>query len=95
MLLRSLLAAIALFAVASGARAQPIDDAIAEGPEHIFNALLGHVGECLVVIRRLYDDFVRANSVHAVKHAVGLAVEIPLDHQRGKFVRHHAHAPSW
>src|SRR5437588_5224240 len=71
-----------------------VGDAIAEGPEHVFNALIRHVGKCVPVVRRLDNHFMRANSVHAVVHAVGATVEISFDSQSGILVRHHADCPT-
>src|SRR5258708_7054299 len=71
-----------------------VENAVAEGPEQVFHALDRHGGQALHVVRRLDHDFVRADSVHPVKHAVSLAVEVALDAQCGKFVRHHAQVPS-
>src|SRR5580693_2269177 len=36
----------------------------------------------------------RPDTVHAVEHAFGLPVQIALNAQRRKLVRHHAHGPS-
>jgi len=71
-----------------------IEDAVAEGPEYVFDALGGEIGQAGVVIRGFDDDFVRANAVHAVKHALGLAVEIALDAKCGELVGNHAHCPT-
>src|SRR5215469_10372380 len=71
-----------------------IDDAIAKGPENIFDAFLGHIGEGLRVIRCLDDYFMSADAVHAVVHAVGSATEVPLDSQCRILVGHNAHRPA-
>ena len=52
-----------------------IENAVAEGPEHIFNALRRQRGQGGIVVGRLDDDLVRADAVHLVEHAFGLAVQ--------------------
>src|SRR5579884_1006793 len=71
-----------------------IDDAIAECPEHVFDAFVRHVGECVSVIRSFDNNFMRADAVHAVVHAVGAAIEVALDSQSGILVRNHADRPA-
>src|SRR5205823_10835852 len=71
-----------------------IDDAIAEGPEHIFDALCRHGGEGLVMIRRLDDHFVCADAIHAVVHAVRTAVQVSFDPQCRILVGNHADRPA-
>ena len=47
------------------------------------------------MIGRLNDDLVRPNSVHAIEHAVCLAVQRAFDTQGGKLVGHDSNRPSW
>src|ERR1700757_879352 len=60
------------------------------GPKDIFNSLLGQLRQRGLVLRRLDDDFMRADAVHLVEQAFSFAVEFPFDSQRGKAIRHHA-----
>src|ERR1700723_877588 len=46
------------------------------------------------MIRRLYDHFVRADSIHAIEKALAFAVQSSFDAQRGKFIGNHANRPS-
>src|SRR5579862_6072622 len=46
------------------------------------------------MIRRLDNDFVRTDSVHTIKQAFPLAVQLSLDSQRGKLVGNYAHIPA-
>ncbi len=48
----------------------------------------------LVVIRRLDDHLVRADAVHPIEQPLPFAIEIALDLQRGKPVRHDAQIPA-
>ena len=45
------------------------------------------------MIGRLDDDLVRANAVHPVEHAFGLAIQIAFDTQRRKLVRNDPNGP--
>src|SRR6478736_1803539 len=45
------------------------------------------------MIGRFDHNFMRAHAVHLVKHSVRLAVQVALNSQGGKFVRHHAQVP--
>ena len=71
-----------------------VKDSVAEGPKHIFDALGRQRSQGRVVIRGFNDDLVRADAVHAVKHALGLAVQATLDPKGGELVRHHANRPA-
>src|SRR5437868_14377300 len=71
-----------------------IDDAVAESPKHVLDAFLRHVGEGLRVIRRLDNDFMRTDAVHAVVHTIGAAIEVSFDPQCGIFVGHYTHGPA-
>src|SRR5262249_33750693 len=62
--------------------------------ENIFNALGRQRAQTGAVIRRFDDDFMRANAIHAVEHALGLAVEIALDTESRKLVWHHPYRPT-
>src|SRR5579863_7432366 len=46
------------------------------------------------MIRSFYDHLMRANSIHAVKKTLALAVEISFNPQGRKFIWDYAHAPS-
>src|ERR1039458_1240394 len=70
-----------------------IDDAVAVGPQDIFNALLRNGGQGSVVVGRFDNDLVRPNPAHLVEHAFGLTVQAAFDSEGGKLVRHHAYRP--
>jgi len=46
------------------------------------------------MVRSLDDDFVGADAVHLVVHALALAVQFAFDAQHGEFVGDYAHAPT-
>ena len=71
-----------------------VENAIAESPEHILDPLGWKVGQAGVVVRSFDDDLMRPNAVHAVEHALGLAVQIALDAECRKLVGNHAHRPA-
>jgi len=56
-----------------------VENAVAEGPEHIFNSLGRKIRQAGVMVRSFDDDFVSANAIHPVEHALGLAVEVSFD----------------
>src|SRR5450759_4651654 len=70
-----------------------IVDALLEGPEGLFDELLGHVAEGLVVVGPFDDDLMGADAVHLVVHALALAVQLAFDAEDGEFIGHDAHAP--
>src|SRR3977135_1155808 len=70
-----------------------IEDAIAKGPEQVFDALFRQITEGDLVFRRLNNDFVGADPVHVVVNAVALPVQIPFDAQSWKLVGHDAKLP--
>src|SRR5579871_4422111 len=71
-----------------------VENAIAEGPQHVFHTLHWHGRQCLQVIRRFNHYFMGANAIHLVKHAVCLAIQIALDSQSGKFIGHYTQVPA-
>ena len=71
-----------------------IQNAVAESPEHVLNPLGRKVGQAGIVVRSLNDDFMRPNAVHAIEHALGLAIQIALNAERRELVGHHAHGPA-
>src|SRR6202040_4313593 len=50
--------------------------------------------EAGVVVRGFDNDFVGTDAVHAVEHALGLAVEITLDSERRELVGDYAYGPA-
>ena len=80
--------------VAKPAILPEIQHALAEGRQHALDLDFGHRRECLVVIGRLDDHFVRADAVHPVEHPVAFAIEPALDLQRRKLVRARPARPS-
>src|SRR5437868_4524111 len=71
-----------------------IDDTIAERPEHVFNALLRHVGKSLCMVRCLDDYLMSADAIHAVIHSIRATIEVPFDSKRRIFVWNHTHRPA-
>ena len=71
-----------------------IQHAIAPGPEHPLDGLLGHRRQRGAVLRRLDDHFVRADPVHPVEQPLALAIQRAFDPQHRKLVRHDAHFPA-
>src|SRR5438270_14005206 len=71
-----------------------VQHAVAITPEYIFHSTYGKRRKRCGVIWRLYDHFMRADSVHLVEQAFALAVEVALDSQRGKSIGHHPQLPS-
>src|SRR5580698_1390968 len=70
-----------------------IQNAVAEGPKHVFNALGRQSGQGGIVVGGFNDDLMRAHAIHPVEHALGLAVQTAFNAERRKFVGHHSHRP--
>src|ERR1700728_1800760 len=71
-----------------------IEDAVPERPQNVFNAFGRQRGEAGGVVGRLNNDFVRPDSVHAIKHALRLAVERAFNTQSWKLIGHDANRPT-
>src|ERR1700730_6371009 len=71
-----------------------VKDAVAEGPKHVFDTLGRKVGQAGVVVGSFDYDLMRTDAVHAVKHALSLAIEVALDTERGELVGNHPHRPA-
>src|SRR5262249_30185073 len=71
-----------------------IIDALLEGPEHFSDLARGHLGERLLVLARLDDDFVRTNAAHLVVHSFAGAVETPFNAEHGKLVGNDTDTPA-
>src|SRR2546426_9619698 len=71
-----------------------VENTVAEGPEHVFDALGRQRAQAGVVVRGLDNDLVRSDAVHLVEHALGLAVQIALDAEGRELVGNHAHRPA-
>src|SRR5579863_4348782 len=71
-----------------------VEDAVSEGPKHVFDSLRWQGGKIGIMVGGLNDDFMSADVVHSVKHALGLAVKVALDSERRKLVGNHPHRPS-
>src|SRR5579864_14140 len=71
-----------------------VKDAVAEGPQYVFDSLGRQLRKCRIVIIGFDNHFVRADAVHLVEHALGLAVQIAFNSQSGEFVRDHPHSPA-
>src|ERR1700674_556720 len=70
-----------------------IQNAVAEGPKHVFDALGRQRRQAGIMIRRLDNEFMGADPVHLVEQAFGLPVEVPLNAQRRKLVGDNSHRP--
>ena len=71
-----------------------IENAITESPENVFDTLGWQRRQTGIVIGSFNDHFMRANAVHLVEHAFGLAVQIAFDAQCRKLIRNYAHCPA-
>src|SRR5262245_19812871 len=63
-----------------------VEHSVAEGPEHIFYCLLAKSRKSGVVIGCFDDHLVSADSIHLVKQALALPIEISLDAQGWELV---------
>ena len=70
-----------------------VENAVAKRPQHIFNPFFGQGSQGLVVVRGLDDDFVRADAIHLVEHAISRPVQAAFNGECREFIRHHAHRP--
>jgi hypothetical protein len=71
-----------------------IQDAVPESPQNIFNPFGRQGREAGSMVGRLDDDLVRPDSVHAIEHALRLAVQRAFDSQGWKLVGDDADGPS-
>src|SRR5579884_2149275 len=71
-----------------------VQNAVSKGPQHIFHALGRKGGQGSVVIGGLDDDFVGADAVHLVEHALGLPVQIAFNTQGRELVGNDANGPA-
>src|SRR5208283_199906 len=71
-----------------------VEHAVAIGPEDVFNGLLRKLRKGGLMLRRLDNDFVRADAVHLVEQALALAVEFAFDAQCRKPIGDHANVPA-
>src|SRR5882724_2196735 len=72
-----------------------VENTVAEGPQYVLYPLQRHGCQGLHVVGRFDYNFMRADAVHLVKHAVGLAAQIALYAQRRKFVCYYAQVPAF
>src|SRR5260221_8310415 len=72
-----------------------VKNTVTECPQHVLYPLQRHGRQGLHVIGRFDYNFMRADAVHLVKHAVGLPAQVAFNAQRGKFVRYHAQVPAF
>src|ERR1043166_1843050 len=70
-----------------------IENPVPERPQHVFDSLRRQRGKICIVIRRLDDDLMGPNSVHAVEHSFGLPVQSAFNTQSRKLIGYHAHRP--
>jgi hypothetical protein len=66
---------------------------IAVGPQDIFDRLGRQVGEGRFMIRRLNDDFMRADAVHSIVEAHAFPSHVAFHLERRKLIRDDAHGP--
>src|SRR5260370_40356316 len=71
-----------------------VQHAIPITPEHVLPGTFGKRGERRKMVRGFNYDFVRADSIHLVKETFAFAVQFAFDAQSGKFIWHHADAPT-
>src|SRR5579862_8114744 len=72
-----------------------IENAVAEGPQNIFNSFRRQRCQTRIVIRRFDDYFVGADAVHTIEHALGLPIQGTLNSKCRKLVGNYSHRPSW
>ena len=70
-----------------------IQDAVSIGPEHVLHALGRQVGKVFLVGRGLDDDFVGADTVHAIVQPEPFAPHVSFDMQGGELVGDDADTP--
>ena len=71
-----------------------VQDAAAECPEHVFNALGRKSGQAGIVVGSFNDDLMGADAIHAVKHTFCPPIEIGLDTECREFVGNYTHRPT-
>src|SRR5579862_1274865 len=71
-----------------------IENAIPEGPQHVFDSLWRQCRQARSVVRSLDDYFMRPDPVHSVEHPLSLTVQIALDAESRKLVRYNSNRPS-
>src|SRR5262249_27810404 len=71
-----------------------IKNAVPKGPQHVFNLFGRKCRQGCIVVVGLDDDLMRAHAIHLVEHAFGLSIEVALNSQCRKFVRHHPNRPT-
>src|SRR5688572_7810210 len=70
-----------------------INHAITIRPEDVLDPFNWHIGQAILVVRRLDDDFMCADPIHAIVETEALAVEVAFDLECGELVRHNTHGP--
>ena len=71
-----------------------VENAVAVSPKNVFNLFRWQGGQAGVVVGRFNNYFMCADTVHAVEHAVGLAVERTFDAEGGELIGDHADRPA-
>src|SRR3954453_24230688 len=71
-----------------------IENAVAKCPEHVFDLFWRQSGQRCIVVIGFHNHFVRADAVHLVEHAFGLAVQIAFDAKGGKLIRDSPNRPA-
>src|SRR5262245_47541562 len=69
--------------------------AVPISPEQVLDALVGHRGERLSMLRCFDDDLVSADAIHLVVHAFRLAADRTFDTQDRKLIGYDPKSPTW
>src|ERR1700730_712950 len=71
-----------------------IEDAVAKGPQNVFDSLRRKRGKTRSMVGRLNNDLVRADPVHAIEHALRLAIQRTFNSKGWELVGHDPDRPS-
>src|SRR5262249_16399176 len=71
-----------------------VKNAVAKGPQDIFNSFCRKCRQCGAVVRGFNDDLMRADAVHLVEHAFSLTAETAFNSECKELVRNNAQSPS-
>ena len=70
-----------------------IDDAVAIGPEDVFNLLKRQLSQAVFVPRRFDDHFMRADPIHPIIETDPFAAQIAFYMKGGKLIRDYTDSP--
>ena len=71
-----------------------IQHTVAKSPKHVFHCLLTDGGQRGLMIGSFNDDFMGSNTIHLVKQALTLAIQIPFNAQGREFIGDYPKVPS-